>query len=507
MNSFSSKMAGEVQFLYFDFAELLQPGEKITSASVSSSAPKAKDPEAKNVIYGSANVDGSVVSQRVAGGKADVTYKLVATVETSEKQVLKLSGSIKVVPEIDVDEEEEINEEKETIEEIVEVAEVKSDTQDDDESLLEDYIESTPSELVRQTKTISFDVIETKEVSRDGEQYGIIVGYASTYGNRDRVNDIILPGAFTKTIAQNAAEKRPIRMYYQHDSREIIGGFNPSLMVDDSKGLKVVGEINLAVQRGKEVYALARQGVLSDFSIGYSVKDFEIKKGVRHLKEIQLWEISVVSEPANPQAVITQVKSTIPFKDLPLASKDHPWDGAAAIERIREYSGSTVEPSDTYKNFFLYYDSENPGNFTSYKLPYVDIIDGKPQVVPKALFAIAAALGGARGGLDVPTADKQAIINHVNKYYSKLGLETPLKSYITLQEVKDTLKSKREAERLLRDSGYSRSAAAYFASLIDESRLDITANGEELQPQRDVVSNTKGIGDMLLNIKSLVEKL
>ena len=52
MDNFSSKTAGEVQKLYFDFSEFLQPGETITFASVEAKAPKSKDPEFKSFIYG-----------------------------------------------------------------------------------------------------------------------------------------------------------------------------------------------------------------------------------------------------------------------------------------------------------------------------------------------------------------------------------------------------------------------------------------------------------------------
>ena len=82
-------------------------------------------------------------------------------------------------------------------------------------------------------------------------------------------------------------------------------------MREDDKGLFVVGEINLGVRRGLEAYNLAKQGVLTDMSIGYSVIDFGMVKGIRELKEIELWEISLVSEPANPSAQIVQVKSSV----------------------------------------------------------------------------------------------------------------------------------------------------------------------------------------------------
>ena len=101
---------------------------------------------------------------------------------------------------------------------------------------------------------------------------------------------------------------------------DIIGGFPADKMMDDEKGLYCQGQINLEVQRGREAYALAKQGVLTDMSIGYSVDDGELlqdpKTGgiVRQLKELTLWEVSMVGEPMNPDAKITEVKTSI--KDL-----------------------------------------------------------------------------------------------------------------------------------------------------------------------------------------------
>jgi len=171
----------------------------------------------------------------------------------------------------------------------------------------EDFISATCP--VVEAKSFSFFADEVKSVERDGIQYGIISGYASTFGNVDRVNDMVMQGAFGATIKEYQEKRRPIRMYYQHDDKEVIGAFSAFSMREDEKGLYVQGEINLEVQRGREVYALAKQGVLTDLSIGYTVRDFDMDRGVRKLKSLALWEISVVAEPANPLATITSVKS------------------------------------------------------------------------------------------------------------------------------------------------------------------------------------------------------
>lgn len=326
MNSFSSKMAGEVHFVSFDFAEFLQPDEKINFASVDARVTKGKDPEYKSLVYGNVTVDGTIVSQRVAGGKAGTTYVLTATVETSKRQVLKVGGNIKVLADVEIEPEDfsegpvdDLVVEVPAVEETLPVAEVKA------EEPVEDLIEEIEVVEVKaqemSVKHFSFKATEVKELSIDGVNIGRFSGYAATY-DIDLENDQIVPGAFKSTIAEHLKNNRPVRMYYQHDSHEMIGGFYPTAMKEDANGLYVEGDINLDVQRGKEVYALAKQGVLSDMSIGYRVKDFELDRGVRKLKEISLHEISVVSMPMNPQAKITAVKSIDELKETIVTKSD-----------------------------------------------------------------------------------------------------------------------------------------------------------------------------------------
>lgn len=319
MGKFSPKAVEEVHLLSFDFSEFLSPNETIVMTSVKSNVCNGKkDPEVRNFVYGNSFVDGAVVSQRVSGGVAGATYKLTCTAETSTKQVLKLMGTIQVTDDELMDELE-----SSTAGSIIEkVAEVKEspDLIEEIAEQLHEALNEEPEEPAEveaksiETQKFSFNAIEVKEVQANGLNVGRIAGYASTY-NIDRVGDMVMPGAFTKTIKSFNEEKRPIRMYYQHDEKELIGAFNPTHMKEDANGLYVEGDINLDVQRGREVYALAKQGVLSDMSIGYVVKDFEMAKGVRLLKDIDLWEISVVSEPANPKAKILQVKSVTELKE------------------------------------------------------------------------------------------------------------------------------------------------------------------------------------------------
>lgn len=327
----------------------------------------------------------------------------------------------------------------------------------------------------RESKVFAFNIQETKEIEIDGEKYGVVRGYASTYGNVDRGNDKVMPGAFQKSLQRYIESKRPIKMYFNHNSNEIIGGFPVEKMKDDPNGLYVEGQINLGVQKGREAYALAKQGVMQDFSIGYTVDDYDMKNGIRELKQLELWEISMVGEPMNPEARIITVKSATPYQDLPMADESRAWDNNAAIQRIRKFTDSMDAPSASYKRAFMWFDAASPENFSSYKLPYADVVDGKLVAVPKAIYAIAAALRGARGGVDIPEADKAKVIANVNKYYAKMDKESPFKTGGKQFQYDDVvcLKDKRDFERLLRDSGvFSRKAATYLSSLIQIKQRD-----------------------------------
>jgi len=108
---------------------------------------------------------------------------------------------------------------------------------------------------------------------------------------------------------------------------------------------------------------------------------------------------------------------------LPIAPRDTNWDGSAAEGRICEYTGSTDAPSSNYRKFFMFFDQANADQFTAYKLPFADIINGKPHVIPAAISAIQGALSGARGGVDIPDADKQRIQDFVTAYQARIDGE------------------------------------------------------------------------------------
>lgn len=145
--------------------------------------------------------------------------------------------------------------------------------------------------------------LKAGEASDDG-RYRQIEGYGAVFGNVDSYNEIIMPGAFAASIA----EKEP-KMAWQHDLRQLIGRWDE--VREDSNGLMMRGRVATRTERGAEAAELLEMGALKGLSIGFNTikSEMDHDSGVRRLMEIDLWEVSLVSVPANPLANVTGFKS------------------------------------------------------------------------------------------------------------------------------------------------------------------------------------------------------
>ena len=145
------------------------------------------------------------------------------------------------------------------------------------------------------------------------ESNGIVKGYGSVFNNIDSDNDIILAGAYTKTLNENGSR---VRYCNQHRIDQPLGKFTE--LREDSNGLYFVAEIP-KTRLGEDVLLLMKNGVINENSVGIMpiVKSFR-QDGVRELKEVKLYEISCVTLAANPLAMITDAKGEI---DQELLSK------------------------------------------------------------------------------------------------------------------------------------------------------------------------------------------
>lgn len=141
-----------------------------------------------------------------------------------------------------------------------------------------------------------------KEVEDDGPI--IIKGYANTT-TKDRSGDIIPSTTWSKSSTLANYLKNPIILGF-HDHKQPIGK-----MVDYSiteSGLEITVEVHKTIEY---IYKAVKEGILKTFSIGFWLKDFEYNDTTDSfiLKDIELFEISIVSVPCNQDSVFSLAKS------------------------------------------------------------------------------------------------------------------------------------------------------------------------------------------------------
>lgn len=204
-----------------------------------------------------------------------------------------------------------------------------------------------PTDTKKQRMELKFEVKNHHQTKSDDGEFAEFEGYASTFGNVDSMEDVIEPGAFKECISK----KPRLKMLWQHNWSSPIGSFMD--MKEDSHGLFVKGRINLGTEKGREAYALLKAGDLDSMSIGYFVKgyDYNRETHIRTLKEIDLFEISLVSIPANEMALVSSVKSAIDESESVLEIESilrtqggfSRKESKALISRIKELSADTKQ--------------------------------------------------------------------------------------------------------------------------------------------------------------------
>jgi len=194
---------------------------------------------------------------------------------------------------------------------------------------------------------------------------GTITGYGSTFGGAsDSYGDIVVRGAFQETIAKGGRNGNGIVMLWNHDAKEPIGKWHN--VSENEKGLKMEGKLVMEVARAREAYALAKEKVVQGLSIGWDFirdKDGRVekdaveideKKRTRYLKRVELFEVSLVTFPANTRATITGTKGideVQTIRDFEIFLRDAGMSVEIAktiISKAKEVSG--MEMTDEMKN-------------------------------------------------------------------------------------------------------------------------------------------------------------
>jgi hypothetical protein len=124
--------------------------------------------------------------------------------------------------------------------------------------------------------------------------------------------------------------------------------------------------------------------------------------------------------------------SVVPYQRLALAEEGRRWDRAAAERRVRRWAGAAGDDGlaarraqGRYRKAFVWLDEAAPENLGSYKLQIGDVIGGELRAVPRAVISAAGILQGARGGVDIPEADRAKARRHLARYYRSMGRTPP----------------------------------------------------------------------------------
>ena len=168
---------------------------------------------------------------------------------------------------------------------------------------------------------------------------GEFKGYGAVFGNTDSHGDVIAAGAFADTLAERAAEgRRHVPLHVMHG---VLGGDGLPIGVfksiaEDAKGLRVHGKISgMDTETGKLHAARLRDGAYGGLSIGFrtvtAVQGKAAGEPKRLITRAKLYEISLVGDPSNAQAIVDEVKARRPSDETRATSA--PGTATAAVAK------------------------------------------------------------------------------------------------------------------------------------------------------------------------------
>ena len=132
-----------------------------------------------------------------------------------------------------------------------------------------------------------------------------LAGYAALFDVPDGAGDIIVKGAFARTLAgrRKASFREAIPLYWQHRPEQRIGVVE--LAEEDERGLRVIASIDNPQSRAM---AALLAGAVNGLSFGYRARGFRALPKGRVLEDIDLIEVSLVTHPLQPGARVHLVR-------------------------------------------------------------------------------------------------------------------------------------------------------------------------------------------------------
>ena len=183
---------------------------------------------------------------------------------------------------------------------------------------------------------------------------GTVRAYASTFDRvPDSVGDVVAPGAFDKTISNWKASGKPIPLLWSHDTDDPFSNIGAATDYGtDERGLWFDAEFDAENEKAQYVRKLVKEGRVFQCSFAYAVKDaatVELEDGqkVNELRELDLFEISIVQIPANQNATIEEVKSDEP--EVKAGRRNSKAD-ADEIRSAIDYIDAAIESNNAAKS-------------------------------------------------------------------------------------------------------------------------------------------------------------
>src|SRR5690606_10110985 len=186
-----------------------------------------------------------------------------------------------------------------------------------------------------------------------GLNEGEFVGYASVFGNVDSYGDVVVKGAFDRTLKGYGEKGAGIPAYWSHrmDDPDMNIGKTVEAFEDDH-GLRVRVQLDLDSPKGKQVHKLIKEGRVGMMSFAYEVKDGLFREATDdlpahyELRDLELYEVSVVPIGANTATELIDVKSILP--DVPAKAFEEILERLGRIEAALSAAtpSSDEEPTD-----------------------------------------------------------------------------------------------------------------------------------------------------------------
>jgi HK97 family phage prohead protease len=249
----------------------------------------------------------------------------------------------------------------------------------------------------------------TVEWKATGPDTGEVEGFASVFGNVDETGDVVMPGAFRKTIEDWRRASQPMPLIADHDlsTDGVIGSITH--LSEEPRGLRFKARFSRS-EKAQRIRQDIIDGHLRGTSFTYEAKSARPGKGQtiggkavgRFLDALRLFEITVTPFPMNALAGVTGAK----------AVTQAAWDGSPSRFTIEQWRKSTLIDTGT----------GGTDTFDRYKLP---VLEPNGDVNANAVHAAAAVLAGGRGGVTASPEQKRAAARKAAGLYGQMGEDMP----------------------------------------------------------------------------------